>query len=129
MHLMPVARGKVQYVLYWYIAETLPPSLEAELETEPGEAYRPPPPFPIDLSLRDRVKMEPEGYEPKHHPGTGVDEEEQEYKSYLVPVEEAVKKFGKKSVMADVVLKGWKGIQDRYAMEEAADSRSTGPTG
>jgi hypothetical protein len=122
MQLMPL--GHRQYVLYWYIAETLPPDLEKELETEMGAAYKPPTPFPRDLTLRDRMKQEPKGYEPLHHEGTGVDEEEQAYESYLVPVEEAVTKLGKDGVMADVVLKGWQGIGDRLAIEHAAASAS-----
>lgn len=124
--MMPISR--YQYMLHWYVAETLPPSLEAELETKPGEPYKAPPPFPKDLKLRDRIEMEPEGYEPIHHKDTGVDEEEQAYLSFLVPVEEAVKKLGKRSVMADVVLKGWKGIQERFAMEEVTDPETL-PTG
>ncbi|KAF2275450.1 uncharacterized protein EI97DRAFT_379263 [Westerdykella ornata] len=116
MQLMPVSR--YQYVLYWYIAETLPPSLEEELDAQAGEAYKPPPPFPKDLTLRERIKMEPEGYEPRHHEGTGVDEEEKAYKSYLVPVEEAVMKLGGRGVLVDVVLRGWKGIQERMRLEE-----------
>ena len=68
--------------------------------------------------------MEPEGYEPVHHEGTGVDEEEQEYESFLLPIEEAVIKLGRKGVMADVVLKGWKGIQDRLAMEALPDAEN-----
>ncbi|EAT80745.1 hypothetical protein HBI56_238020 [Parastagonospora nodorum] len=123
MQLMPL--GTRQYVLYWYIAETLPPHLETELETEVGAAYKPPPAFPRNLSLRERIKLEPESYEPLHHEGTGVDEEEQTYESHLVPVEEAVRKLGgRNSVMADVVLKGWQGIQDRLAIEDAATSTS-----
>jgi hypothetical protein len=122
MQLLPL--GTRQYILYWYIAETLPPSLEAELETEAGAAYQPPPPFPRNLSLRDRVKLEPEGYEPLHHENTGVDETEMAYVSHLVSVEEAVRLLGKGTVSADVVLKGWKGIQDRHAMEDAATSES-----
>lgn len=125
---MPVGHGK-QYVLYWYIAETLPPDLEAELETQHGEAYKPPPPYPKDLKLRDRVNMEPDGYAPIHHEGTGVDEEERTYQSYLLPVEDAVAKLGRKGVMADVVLRGWKGIQDRFALEEVIDSESPEQTG
>jgi hypothetical protein len=122
MQLMPL--GSRQYVLYWYIAETLPPDVEQELETEAGAVYKPPPPFPRNLTLRDRMKQEPEGYEPLHHKGTGVDEEEQTYKSFMVTVDEAVKKLGKDSIMADVVLKGWQGIQDRIAIEDAATSES-----
>lgn len=116
--------GPRQYVLYWYIAETLPPDVETSLTTQAGEAYKPPPPYPHDLTLRQRVQLEPEGYEPVHHTGTGVDEMELEYVSYLVSVEEAVQKLGKGGVMADVVLKGWKGIQDRFAMEDAATTES-----
>ncbi|KAH7070510.1 hypothetical protein BKA63DRAFT_78383 [Paraphoma chrysanthemicola] len=122
MQLMPL--GTRQYVLYWYIAETLPPDTEKVLETEVGAAYKPPPPFPRTLTLRERIKMEPEGYEPLHHEGTGVDEEEQTYESHLLPVEEAVKILGRNSVQADVVLKGWQGIQDRFAIEDAATSTS-----
>ncbi|CAO2653180.1 Nn.00g025910.m01.CDS01 [Neocucurbitaria sp. VM-36] len=122
MQFMPL--GSRQYVLYWYIAETLPPNLEKELETEAGAAYKPPTPYPKTLTLRERIRMEPEGYEPLHHEGTGVDEEEQTYESHLVPVEEAIAKLGRGSVMADVVLKGWNGIQDRFAIEDAATSES-----
>lgn len=124
MQLMPVGYGSKQYVLYWYIAETLPPSLESELETKTGDLYKPPLSYPTDLKLRDRVKLEPEGYEPIHHEGTGVDAEEQKYDSHLVPVKEAMQKLGKNSIMANVVLKGWKGIRDRFALEEGGDSES-----
>jgi hypothetical protein len=124
MHLMPIGHVFKQYVIFWYIAETIPPSLEAELETAAGDPYKPPPPYPTDLLLKERVKMEPEGYQPIHHEGTGVDEEEATYKSYLLPVSEATEKLGRRSVMADVVLRGWQGIQDRYALEDGADTKS-----
>jgi hypothetical protein len=124
MQLMPIGTRGSQYVLYWYIAETLPPALETELETEVGAPYKPPPPFPRDLTLRDRIKLEPEGYEPVHHEGTGVDEDEQRYESYLVSCEEAITKLGRNSVMADVVRQGWEGIQNRIAIENAATSTS-----
>jgi hypothetical protein len=122
MQLMPL--GSRQYVLYWYIAETLPPDLEAELETEIGAAYKPPPPFPRGLGLIERIKMEPEGYEPRHHEGTGVDEEEKTYESELVSVEEAMRRLGRGTVSADVVRRGWQGIQDRFTMEGAAAESS-----
>lgn len=124
---MPLAAR--QYVVYWYIAETLTPELELELQTEAGAAYKAPPPYPRNLTLRERISMEPEGYEPVHHEGTGVDEEELKYASYLVSVEEAVQKLGEGGVLADVVLKGWKGIQDRFAIEDAATSESPETTG
>jgi hypothetical protein len=119
---MPVGDRNRQYLLYWYIAETIPPDLESGLMSASNEPYKPPPPFPADLTLKERVKMEPEGYEPVHHDGTGVNEEEQDYKSYLVSVDEAVKRLGKGGVMADVVVRGWKGIQERYILEEALES-------
>jgi hypothetical protein len=105
MQMMPLGYGSKQYVLYWYIAETLEPDLEVVLATGPGGAYKPPPPYPHDLTLRERVALEPRGYEPLHHEGTGVDEEEAAYESHLVSVEEAVKKLGRNGVMADVVVR------------------------
>ncbi|RAR16003.1 hypothetical protein DDE83_000578 [Stemphylium lycopersici] len=74
MQLMPLRDS--QYVIYWYIAETLPPELEADLETPPGAPYMVPPAYPPYLSLRDRIAQEPKGYEPRHHENTGVDEME-----------------------------------------------------
>lgn len=127
MQMMPVGYGSKQYVLYWYIAETLPPSLETELDTEVGAGYKPPPAYPHNLTLRERVKLEPEGYEPLHHKGTGVDAEEQTYESHLVSVEEAVRKLGRNGVMADVVLRGWKGIQNRFALEDAHAATTESP--
>lgn len=125
MQLMPL--GSRQYILYWYIAETLPPSLETALQTKADAAYKPPPQYPQGLSLRERLKLEPEGYEPLHHEGTGVNEEEQTYQSELVSVDEAVRRLGSSSVSADVVRKGWKGIQDRFAIEDAATNESPEP--
>jgi hypothetical protein len=119
IQLMPLASNTKQYLLYWYIAETLPPDAEPLLETSPNEPYKPPPPYPVGLTLKERVAMEPEGYEPVHHEGTGVDEEEQAYESHLVSVEEAMRLLrGTDSVMADVVRRGWEGIQQRRSMEE-----------
>ncbi|KAF2680284.1 hypothetical protein K458DRAFT_445258 [Lentithecium fluviatile CBS 122367] len=123
IQLMPLSPTK-QYLLYWYIAETIPPELEKELETEAGAVYKPPPSYPHDLTLRNRVQMEPKGYEPIRHEGTGVDEEEQTYKSYLVPIGEAIQKLGRTGVMADVVMRGWWGIQNRYQLEDGIDSES-----
>ena len=125
MQLMPMRRGTHQYVIFWYIAETLPPQLEPELETKKDEPYKNPPQFPPDLTLKERVKMEPEGYEPVHHENTGVDEEEQTYTSYLLPIEEAVDKLGRRGVMADVVVSGWNGILERFAAEEGGEVRAS----
>ncbi|KAK7521043.1 uncharacterized protein IWZ02DRAFT_452565 [Phyllosticta citriasiana] len=129
-----------QYILFWYVAETVPPDVEAALlqqqqkqqqsitsssaaqtsrpsPAEQAGPYLPPPPYPPSLSLCDRVKAEPPGYVPPRHEGTGVDAEEALYESYLVPVDEAMRRL-RGSVMADVVRKGWVGIKERREWEE-----------
>ncbi|KAK8257411.1 hypothetical protein IWZ00DRAFT_431140 [Phyllosticta capitalensis] len=106
-----------QYILFWYVAETVPPDVEALPASSTIEPYAPPPPYPPGLSLSERVKMEPPGYVPRRHEGTGVDAEEALYESYLVPVEEAVRRL-KGTVMADVIRKGWAGIKERREWEE-----------
>ena len=119
MQLVPVSSTS-QYVLFWYIAETIPPGAEISLPpSAAGEAspYQRPPAYPADLSLAERVRLEPEGYEPIRHEDTGVDSEEALYESYLLPVPEAMKKL-QGSIMADVIRKGWQGIQRRREMEE-----------
>ncbi|KAF1979294.1 hypothetical protein BU23DRAFT_447687 [Bimuria novae-zelandiae CBS 107.79] len=119
IQMMPLVRHTKQYLLFWYIAETLPPDLEPLLVSKPDEPYKPPPPYPVGLTLKQRLAMEPEGYEPVHHEGTGVDEEEQAYESHLVNIEEAMMLLGgTSSVMADVVRRGWEGIQRRQKLEE-----------
>lgn len=117
--LAPVGRS-TQYILFWYIAETLPPDLEASLsaqEKEQGMAYQYPPKFEAGMTLKQRIEMEGEGYEPVRHENTGVNEDEALYESYLMPVEEAVEKLGR-SISADVVRKGWEAILLRRQMEE-----------
>ena len=51
------------------------------------------------------------------HENTGVDEEEALYESYLLPVEEAMKRLGD-GLSRDVVSKGWEAIKLRKQMEE-----------
>ncbi|KAL8943337.1 MAG: hypothetical protein Q9211_001014, partial [Gyalolechia sp. 1 TL-2023] len=79
--------------------------------------YQITPPFPRDMTLKERIAAEGEGYEPVRHQNTGVNEEEQLYESYLLPIEEAVEKL-RGTVMADVVRKGWQGVCERREMEE-----------
>ncbi|KAK7531490.1 uncharacterized protein J3D65DRAFT_637774 [Phyllosticta citribraziliensis] len=132
-----------QYILFWYVAETVPPDVEAALQQQQQHSitpstsfpstqtpprppplsqapYIPPPPYPPSLSLRDRLAAEPPDYVPPRHEGTGVDAEEALYESYLVPVDEAVGRL-RGSVMADVVRKGWVGIKERREWEEKAE--------
>lgn len=127
---MPVGSGS-QYICFWYVAETLPPVEEAALSSPTtignGEAqnaqnagsgvYQPPPPYPANLTLRERIKLEPEGYEPPRHANTGVDEEELLYESYLLPIEDARSRLGN-SISADVVRVGWDAICRRMEFEE-----------
>ena len=123
MQLVPVS-STTQYILFWYIAETIPPGAETSVPpSAAGEAspYQRPSPYPIDLTLGQRVKLEPEGYEPIRHEDTGVDSEEALYESYLLPINEAIQKL-QGTIMADVVRKGWKGISKRRELEDKTAS-------
>jgi len=104
------------------VAETLPPDLQKTLDAaaeaartpEYGLPYQYPPAFPLDLTLEDRLKMEPAGYVPPKHANTGADEEEALYESSLLPIKEAREKL-KGTVLEDVVRKGWEAIQLRLS--------------
>jgi hypothetical protein len=123
---MPQTRT-AQYILFWYVAETVPPKVEEDLNeamaaqstAENPTPYQYPPRYPSDLSLEERIKLEPEGYEPVHHPNTGVDWEEALYESHLLPIEEACRRL-KGTVMEDVVRQGWKAICSRHSLESAS---------
>ncbi|KAF2834462.1 hypothetical protein M501DRAFT_1001083 [Patellaria atrata CBS 101060] len=140
---MPV-RPTVQYMLFWFIAETLSPddedkvttasshpvtshsnqvdlsimleSREATTALYPAPTYTTPPMFPANLTLQKRMELEPEGYEPTRHENTGVDDEEAQYTSKLVSIATAKELLGG-SIMADVVKRGWDLIQLRLNME------------
>ena len=117
--LVPVTK-KTQYILFWYIAETVPPSLELSLsaqEREQGMAYQYPPKFETNVTLKERIEMEKD-YEPIRHPNTGVNDDEALYESYLMTVDEAISKLGK-GVSADVVRRGWEAIELRQNMENS----------
>ncbi|KAK3701500.1 hypothetical protein LTR37_015474 [Vermiconidia calcicola] len=121
-----------QYMLFWYAAETVLPEIEESYDLaapnsdigSPRRVYQPPPAFPRDTILQQRILADTiigdDGtqrfYEPVWHPGTGVDEEEKLYRSFLLTVTEARRKL-KGSVMEDVVRRGWEGVQQRVKME------------
>lgn len=115
-----------QYILFWFAAETLPPQIEQSYSTAEASPspYRPPPAFPVDATLKQRIAEDmmleevrkEKLYEPIKHEGTGVDDEERLYHSFLLPIAEAKRKL-KGSVMEDVVRRGWEGIQLRMEME------------
>ena len=118
--LAPIGIG-AQYVLFWYIAETVSPEMEDHLslmEKAESGAYQQPEPWKSGLTVKQRIGMESTGYEPIRHENTGVDEDEAMYVSSLVSVEEAIMKLGHQSIAADVVRRGWAAIQRRRHMEE-----------
>ncbi|KAA6413580.1 MAG: hypothetical protein FRX48_03326 [Lasallia pustulata] len=116
-----------QCMLFWYIAETLPPEMEKELNAKTGtEAtatsptpYQYLPKYPATLTLGERLEMEVGGYEPVHHLNTAVDSEEALYESHLLPVKEAVQKL-KGTIQEDVVRSGWQAIVRRHQTESKA---------
>ncbi|KAI7332731.1 hypothetical protein KC315_g4508 [Hortaea werneckii] len=121
-----------QYMLFWYAAETVPRDVEESYGaaqssgniSQGARGYAPPPLFPADLSLKNRIEQdsvvsetgEAMAYEPVWHEGTGVDEEELLYRSFLLPIDEAIGKL-QGSVMGDVVRRGWEGVKLRMEME------------
>ena len=114
-----------QYILFWYIAETVPPAVEDELnrkEREQDNTYQEAPPFGRNLTLQKRIEMDSKDYDPVRHENTGVNEDEKQYVSSLVSVEEAIEKLGHKTVGADVVRRGWNAIRKRLEMEEVERS-------
>ncbi|KAI9699222.1 MAG: hypothetical protein M1820_007194 [Bogoriella megaspora] len=138
--LVPLSRWG-QYLLFWYVAETVPPAVETAISAEQEQLrvaragqngendeihgvkkVDVPPPyvaaeaFGKDMTLRERIALEPEGYVPVRHPGTGVDSDELLYESHLLTVEEAMKRL-KGTVSAEVVRKAWEGIRERMRME------------
>lgn len=115
--LVPESRSE-QYVLFWYIAETVPPQVEASMNGPTGpQAYQAPPTYPDDLTLTQRIALEPEGYQPFHHENTATNADEALYESHLLSIETAQKKL-EGTVSADVVRRGWAAICQRREMED-----------
>ncbi|KAF2486558.1 hypothetical protein BDY17DRAFT_308012 [Neohortaea acidophila] len=127
MQLLPLSET-VQYVLFWFVGETVSEGMEGE-GAGAGRGYSAPVAFPKDVTLKERIGMDrrvgEDGkvvvYEPVRHANTGVDEEEQLYESFLVPVSEARRRL-RGSVMEDVVRRGWDAVELRMRMEEGKGS-------
>ena len=125
--------SKIQYLLFWYIAETLPTDIEllmneqTEARSTPSSPtpYQIPPRFPPDLLLAERIRLPGEDKDPHHHENTGVDSDEALYESHLLPIEEALKVL-KGTIAETVVRSGWQGICLRHEMELA---ERAGPRG
>jgi len=124
--LAPVSRNN-QYLLFWFVTETVPPKVEEELNEAMGSKatdlnptpYQYPSKYPRDLTLLARIELDGDGYEPVHHRHTAVNAEEALYESHLMPVEEALVKL-RGSVMEEVVRTGWNAICARHKMESSA---------
>lgn len=130
--LVPVVRT-TQYVLCWYAAETLSESAEraanvaamgresaTEEQLRSSTGFVVPETWPVGMTVKERVAEDVDGgktYEPLRHEGTGVDDEEATYTSYLVDVAEA-RRLLRGSVMEDVVKRAWNAICLRRKMEE-----------
>lgn len=114
---MPQSRSE-QYLLFWYIAETVPPEVEASMNGPTStQAYRAPPTYPDDLTLTQRIALEPEEYHPFHHENTAANADEALYESHLLSIETAQKEL-EGTVSADVVRRGWAAICLRREMED-----------
>lgn len=79
--------------------------------------YQAPPRYPDNLTITQRIALEPEGYKPVHHENTAANAEEALYESHLLPIETAVKKL-EGTISADVVQRGWEAICLRREMED-----------
>jgi hypothetical protein len=77
--------------------------------------------------LRVRIASEPEDHEPTRYPNTGVDSEEALYASELVPIDEAIERLGRNS-MVEVVRIGWERIRARLLAEELANPDIAAPS-
>ena len=114
-----------QYLLHWYVAETVPPDVEEAMTKEEEQGgisffggkgvYKPPLAFGVEDTLQERLAREPDGYVPVKHEGTSADEDEALYQSRLVSVEEAVALLN--PVEGDVVRRGLAAILARARME------------
>lgn len=128
--LIPQSRS-VQYILFWYIAETVPPEIEVSMRNTPGAdpvPYQQPPRFPAGMTLADRIALEPEGYEPIKHEHTAANTEETFYESHLLSIDEALHALGTDTVSADVIRRGWAAILLRREMEKSKSDVGSQPT-
>ncbi|KAF2752750.1 hypothetical protein EJ05DRAFT_265780 [Pseudovirgaria hyperparasitica] len=113
------SRPQAQYILFWYIAETLPPNLQHELDTQSSDkkVYKHAKPMSHSLTIEERIAMEPEKYNPPRMEHTGVDSEEAWYTAVLVDIQKA-QELLLDETSVDVVKKGWRGICERREMED-----------
>jgi hypothetical protein len=77
--------------------------------------------YPPQLTLEQRGDLEPIGWQPTRVAGTGVDEEEAFYDAALHDIPTALKLL-KGSLGVEIVLEGWKLIEQRKLMENSNDT-------
>ena len=103
-----------------------------ELATEGNPTpYVSPPKFPTDGTLATRISLDKSinaGGEavwdgPLHHDGTGVDSDEAQYESHLLPINLALTML-RGTTMEYVVRKGWDCILARMYRESSRSSTS-----
>lgn len=86
------------------------------MESPTSAAYQQPPRYPADMTLAQRIALEPENYAPVRHENTAVDADEALYVSHLFSIEVALQKL-EGTVSGDVVRRGWAAICLRREME------------
>ncbi|KAF2149951.1 hypothetical protein K461DRAFT_281196 [Myriangium duriaei CBS 260.36] len=131
--LVPVRRG-IQYMCCWYAAETLTEEGEratnvvalgeagTERQLKESKRFAAPTVWEKGLTVGERKTQDQRAggtYEPLRHEGTGVDEEEATYQSFLVDVEEARRRL-KGSIQEDVVRRAWEAVLLREKLEQEA---------
>ena len=100
------------------VEDELNAAMEAKATREVPTPYIYPPSFPKGLSIANRIKMDEPAYVPKHHPNTGVDDDERLYEAHLLPIDEAMQMLGSSSrTLAETVRAGWDAICLRQEME------------
>ena len=98
--------------------------MEAKATKDVPTPYINPPPYPKGLSIADRIEMDGSVYMPRHHPNTGVDDDERLYETHLLSVDDAIQRLSSSSrMLAEIVRAGWDAIRLRGEME--AQSRAT----
>ena len=132
-------RSDLSYLLSWFIAETVPKDDEEwanntmrEHATEENPTpYISPPKLPADMTFAQRISLDQSVNEhgdevwdqPLHHDGTGVDSDEVQYESHLLPIAAALTLL-RGTTMEYVVRKGWDLILARSDRESSENSTS-----
>ena len=141
-------RSDIQYICSWYIAETLPPAIEqnlnqessrkatssaehgptaemspvpAQTETTPRlNIYAKPPTSLREEPLDVRMALEPQGWQPTRVERSTTQKDELYYRASLLSISEACKKL-KDPVIEYVVKEGWRMVEERLKIERGGE--------